>query len=117
MKAMKPIAISMAVSILIGGIVLFAVLNEFAGKGRYDKSAFLFPYAFLTFHLWPTHGVLLPLMFAQFPAYGFFYGWAWSKHREGRSAVWLVSTQFILGFVSFVLYRVDFLVSRGRSPF
>lgn len=117
MTATKAISISVGVSILIGAAILLTVLPEFAGKGRYDKSAFWFPYAFLTLHLLDSYALLLPLMLGQFPAYGWFYGWSWSKHQENRATIWLLSTHLVLGISSSVLYRIDNLVSRGVSPF
>jgi hypothetical protein len=118
MTAGKNIAVSVAIGILVGAFVLLAVSPEFAsGKDRYDKSAFLFPYAFLTLHLFGSPAVLPLLMLPQFPLYGWFYGWAWSKQREHQAIALLLASHLVLGVTSAVLYKIDYLVSRGISPF
>jgi len=118
MTAGKTIGISVGIGILVGAVVLFDVAPEFAsGKGRYDNSAFLFPYAFLILHLFGSHAVLPLLMLPQFPLYGWFYGWAWNKQREHKAIALLLASHLVLGVTSVVLYKIDYLVSRGISPF
>jgi hypothetical protein len=119
MTTAKSISISVTVSILIGSVAFFFFAGpELAkGSGRYEASALLFPYAFLVFHLVPSGALLLPLMFAQFPAYGLFYAWAWRKNREDRAVAWLLATHLVLGVSASLLCRIDYRASLGRYPF
>jgi hypothetical protein len=118
MTATRTIPISVTVSMLIGSVALFFALPEFShGNERYETSAILFPYAFLIFHLAPFHALLLPLMFAQFPAYGLFFAWAWRKKRNDWAAAWLFMTHVGLAASALWLRRIDFAVSHGSYQF
>jgi len=118
MTRTKTIAVALAVSILIGCAALFIALPEFAStKERYAISPFLFPYAFLLRHLIPSRQLFLPLILAQFPAYGIFYALAWRKGKSIRSTTWILTTHLALAATASLLCRVDAYTDAGYWPF
>src|SRR5688572_23337987 len=107
MTTTKAYSISIAASVVVVFLAFYIAMGELAKTNeRYDNSAFLFPYAFLVFYLSSSDVFLLPLMLAQFPAYGVFYGWAWSKKRELWAGAWLLATHLILGYSTLLLWKI-----------
>jgi len=118
MTTTKAYSVSIAVSVVVGFLAFYVAMGELAKTNdRYDNSTFLFPYAFLVFYLSSSEVLLLPLMFVQFPAYGVFYGWAWSKKREWWAGTWLFVTHLLLGYSALLLWKIERSVSRGYYPF
>ena len=118
MTATRTNSISVAVSSLIGCVALLFALPEFArGNERYETSAWLFPYAFLVFHLVTSQVLILILMAAQFPAYGLFYAWAWRRRQMDWAAVWLLMTHGTLAAAAMMLRQIDYNVSHGNYQF
>ena len=116
--AARRILISVVVGAMVGGVAFFFAAPDFSSEAeRYQTAAFLFPYGFLFLHLFPSGRLLLPLVFAQFPAYGLFYAWAWSRGREARGFGWIVATHLVLAASAKLLCHIDRYVNAGLYPF
>jgi hypothetical protein len=114
----KAIAIWLTAGIFVLLVSLLLVLPGLAkGIESNDTLAGYYPYAFLSFYLFSSESVLFLLILIQFPVYGVFFGWAWSKHREFWAAFWLLGTHVVLGFSAHLLHKVDYFVNRGINPF
>src|SRR5580765_761729 len=118
MTRTKNIAVALAVSILLACAALFIALPEFASTSeRYAISPFLFPYAFLLRHLTPSRQLFLPLILAQFPAYGIFCALACRKGKIISSTTWILTTHLALAAAASLLCRVDAYTDAGYWPF
>jgi hypothetical protein len=118
MTRTKIIAVALFVSVLMGCAALFIASPEFAStKERFWISPFLFPYAFLLRHLILPRHVFLPLILAQFPAYGIFYALAWRKRKSIWSTTWILTTHFALAATASLLCSVDAYTDAGYWPF